>query len=218
LKFSRWLWVLFTGVLMGQVVCGAAQAIPASRVVPVKVLVQSPADTETMLQIICLFRLSPSIKLQGSLVEIDEKLHGLLGEIRRPGVFEGDWGETMLVTPPARSLKAKQVLIVGLGDPATFTPERMYLVGKIAMQEANRLGVAHPFFAPTILDGGVSGFPTGVVSEQVRRGFIDAATTIEMLHAKGAGPRLAVIDVTFLAGGAHAADTQSGLDRAVKRP
>ena len=43
----------------------------------------------------------------------------------------------------------------------------MQMVGEILYDEASRLGVAHPYFAPTILDGGVSKFTTGEVAEQV---------------------------------------------------
>jgi Cytosol aminopeptidase family, N-terminal domain len=187
----------------------------AASVLPVKVLVQSPAETKTELQIFCLFRSSPENTLHGSLVEINDKLHGLLDQIRKPGLFGGELGETILLTPPAGTLAAKRVLIIGLGDSATFTPERMYLVSKIALRNANRLGVAHPFFAPTILDGGVTKFSTGEVAGQVVRGLRDAVATESVLRAGGAAGALVVVDFTFLAGAAHAAETQSAIDRAL---
>jgi hypothetical protein len=46
----------------------------------------------------------------------------------------------------------------------------MELVGAILYAESARLGVAHPYFAPTILDGGVSKYTTGEVAEQVIAG------------------------------------------------
>ena len=116
---------------------------------------QSPAETKTDLQIFCLFSSSPTNPLHGSLIEINEKLHGLLDQLRTAGLLNGDLGETILLTPPAGTIAAEKLLIIGLGDSSSFTPARMYLVGKIALREANRLGVAHPYFAPTILDGGV---------------------------------------------------------------
>src|ERR1035438_4638946 len=42
---------------------------------PIRVLVQSPADTVTALQVICLFQSSPSNTLHGSLSEINAKLN-----------------------------------------------------------------------------------------------------------------------------------------------
>jgi hypothetical protein len=191
---------------------GQATAAP---VLPVTVLAQSPADTRTDLQIFCLFRSSPDNALHGSLTEVNEKLHGLLDQIRKPGLFNGDLGETLLLTPPAGTLSAKKVLIIGLGDSSTFTPERMYLVGKIALREANRLGIAHPFFAPTILDGGITKYTTEVVAEQVVRGFRDALASESVLRAANAAGPVAVLDFTYLAGAKHASDTQNGIDRAL---
>jgi hypothetical protein len=177
---------------------------------------QSPADTQTELQIICLFRSSPENTLHGSLIETNEKLHGLLDQIRKPELFGGELGETMLLSPPDGALGAKKLLIVGLGDSTTFTPARMEFVGKIALREANRAGAAHPFFAPTIIDGGVTKFGTGEVAEQVVRGFRQAIATHALVEAAGAAKPRVVEDVTYLAGPKFAADTQAGIDRALR--
>ena len=58
--------------------------------IPMHVLMQSPADTETELQVICLFRSSPVNTLHGSLIEGNEKLNGLLDRIRKPNLFRGE--------------------------------------------------------------------------------------------------------------------------------
>jgi hypothetical protein len=70
-----------------------------------------------------------------------------------------------LLAPRANSFGTKKLLIISLGDSETFAPERMQLVGEIVYSEASRLGVAHPFFAPTILGGGVGKFTTEQISE-----------------------------------------------------
>src|SRR5580658_8417583 len=149
--------------------------------IPVQILAQSPAETVTDLQVICLFRSSPVNTLHGSLLETNEKLKGLLERIRKPELFAGELGETLLIAPPQDSLGAKKLLIIGLGDSQTFSPQRMQLVGEILYTESSRIGVAHPFFAPTILDGGVDKFKTGEVAEQVVGGFLRAAATERVL-------------------------------------
>lgn len=194
---------------------GARAQSSAAPTLPVTVLAQSPADTKTDLQIFCLFRSSPVNTLHGSLIETNEKLHGLLDQLRKPGLFDGELGETILLTPPQGTLTAKRVLIIGLGDSASFTPERMYQVGKIAFREANRLGVAHPFFAPTILDGGVDKFTTGQVAEQVVRGFRDAMAAEALLQKANATETVTVTDFTYLAGPKYSKSTQSGIDQAL---
>lgn len=182
--------------------------------IPMRILVQSPADTEADLQIICLFRSDNSNTLHGSLIETNEKLQGLLDNIRKPSLFRGELGETLLLQP-AGSLTAKRVLIIGIGDSQTFTPERMELVGAIAYREASRLGVAHPFFAPTILDGGVTKFTTGQVSEKVIGGFFRAANTEKLLNSAGTAPQPIIQDLTYLAGPKYASSTQEGIERAI---
>jgi hypothetical protein len=174
---------------------------------PFRILVQSPADTVTDLQVICLFQSIPSNTLHGSLVEINKKLKGLLEQVRKPALFRGEAGETILISPPAGSLNARKLLVIGLGDSQSFTPQRMELVGSIVYREANRLGVSHPFFAPTILDGGVTKFGTGQVSEQLVSGFLRAAHTERTLSDAGASQGQVIQDLTFLAGSAHASDT-----------
>jgi hypothetical protein len=183
--------------------------------IPIRVLAQSPADTDTYLQIVCLFRSSPANKLQGSLAEINEKLAGLLDRVRSPQLFRGELGETVLLTPPKNSIGPKKLLIVGLGDSQTFSPQRMQLVGEIVYTEASRLGVKNPFFAPTVLDGGVSRFTTGQVSEQVIAGFFHAAETEKLVNEGNISSSQAIGSLTYLAGQEHAVDTRDGIARAV---
>jgi hypothetical protein len=183
--------------------------------IPTRVLVQSPTETDTDLQIICLFQSAPQNTLHGSLAEANEKLKGLIEKIRKPDMFAGELGETILLVPPAGTLAARKLLIIGLGDSENFTLPRMELVGTIAYRESSRLGVAHPFFAPTILDGGVTKFGTGEVAERFYTGFLRAARTERLLKDAGALPRGGLQDLTFLAGPTHAIDTQQGLERAV---
>jgi hypothetical protein len=91
----------------------------------------------------------------------------------------------------------------------------MQLIGEILYNEAARLGVAHPFFAPTILDGGVTKFNTGEVAEQLATGFLRGAATGKVLHDAKASATQPVTALTFLAGAAHAGDTRDGIAKAV---
>jgi hypothetical protein len=149
----------------------------ANATIPTRVLSQSPADTTTELQIICLFHSDPSNTLHGALLETNERLKGLLDRIRKPELFAGDLGETLLIVSPSGTLAAKRLLIIGLGDSQTFIPDKMELVGSIAYRESNRIGIAHPFFAPTVLDGGVAKFTTAETAQHFIRGFLRAADT-----------------------------------------
>jgi hypothetical protein len=198
-----------------------ATAVPPQEIrianapIPMRILVQSPAETETELQIICLFRSEPGNTLHGSLVETNEKMKGLLDRIRTPTLFGGELGETLLIAPPAGSLRSKRVLIIGLGDARTFAPARMELVGLIAYREASRLGVTRPFFAPTVIDGGVSGFAPADVAEQVTRGLLRGARTEKVIAYGGVAGVSVIQEFTFLAGALHAGDTERGIEKAI---
>jgi hypothetical protein len=182
---------------------------------PIHILVQSPAETDTDLQVICLFSSSPTNTLHGSLSEANDKLKGLLQRVRSPSLFRGDLGETLLLTPPRNSLGARKLLIVGLGDSETFSPQRMQLVGEIVYTEASRLNVANPFFAPTILDGGVTKFTTGQISEQAARGFLRAAELDKVMKDAGTGAGRTIASLIFLAGAQHAGATREGIEKAI---
>jgi hypothetical protein len=183
--------------------------------IPIQILAQSPAEARADLQVICLFRSSPVNTLHGSLAEANEKLKGLLERIRRPELFDGELGETLLIAPPQDTLGAKKLLIIGLGDSQTFSPQRMQLVGEILYTEASRIGVAHPFFAPTILDGGVAKFTTGEFAEQVIRGFLRAAATHKILQDAKASASPGVTALTYLAGAQNVNSTREGIEKAI---
>jgi hypothetical protein len=180
---------------------------------PIRILAQSPADTNTELQAICLFRSVPGNALHGSLTEANDKLNGLFDRVRKQELFRGELGETLLITPPAGSLGAKKLLIIGLGDSQDFTPARMQLAGEILYTESARLSVAEPFFAPTILDGGVNKFATGEVAEQVIRGFLRAAAIDKVLREAKASGGGVVARLTYLAGVKNVDSTRSGIER-----
>jgi hypothetical protein len=183
--------------------------------VPIQVLVESPAETAADLQVICLFRSSPENMLHGSLTEINEKLGGLLDRIRKPDSFRGELGETLLIVPAPGTIPAKRLLIIGLGDSKTFSPERMQFVGEILFTESERIGVSQPYFAPTILDGGVSKFTTGEVAQQVIAGFLRAVDIQRTLRDAHASNSKSLKTLTYLAGAKNLGSTRDGIYKAI---
>jgi hypothetical protein len=183
---------------------------------PVNVLVESPADTKTDLQAICLFQSDPGNTLQGSLREIDEKLGGLLSRIRKNNLFAGALGETLLIAPKLGTVPARRLLLIGLGDRESFSPDREQVVGFTFFEEAERLGISHPYFAPTVLDGGKAGTDTGDVAHQFLIGFLRAKASQDLLQRGGVSAGRNPHSLTFLAGAAHAERSRDGLAQAFK--
>jgi hypothetical protein len=220
-KYCPWFVLLFLAL------CVQAQTRPATTPIaesqaltvpkasfPVDVLVESPAATKTDLQAICLFQPDPSHTFHGSLMEIDQKLGGLLGQIHKANLFSGALGETLLIAPKPGTIPARQLLLIGLGDLESFTPEREQQVGFIFFEEAERLGISHPYFAPTVLDGGKTGTDTGDVAKQFLSGFLRAKAIQDLLKNAGVAAGSSPRSLTFLAGPSHAANTRDGLAQA----
>jgi Cytosol aminopeptidase family, N-terminal domain len=183
---------------------------------PVDVLVESPAVTKTELQAICLFRADSGDTLHGSLAEINEKLGGLLSQIHQSNMFSVELGETLLIAPKPGTIPARRLLVIGLGDLKSFTPEREQQVGFIFFEEAERLGIGHPYFAPTVLDGGKTGTDTGDVAQQFLSGYLRAKAIQDLLKNAGAAAGTSPRSLTYLAGSSHAANTRDGLVRTFK--
>jgi len=189
---------------------GTRLPIPNAKL-PVDVLVQGPTEAPGDLQVICQFSSVPENKLLASLATMDQQLGGLLTTVRTLALFRGDLGETMLLTPKQGVIAAKRLLIVGLGDRTTFTAAREELVGEIVYAESERLGVAAPTFAPTVIDGGFTGTDTGTIGAEFIKGFLRGRAIAATLHHANAGAAPIVTRLTFLAGAAHAIDTQKGM-------
>ena len=216
LSFERCVWC-FRGLLFAALCLPVqAQSVPGASF-PVNVLVESPALTKTDLQTICLFQADAANTLHGSLAEIDEKLGGLLSRIRKDNLFSGNLGETLLIQPKPGTIPARRLLLIGLGDLPGFSPAREQVVGFIFFEEAERLGIRHPYFAPTVLDGGKSGVDTGEVAQQFLGGFLRAKASQELLRQAGVSSSIDPRSLTFLAGATHAAGTRDGLARAFQK-
>lgn len=78
-----------------------------------------------------------------------------------------------MITPPAGSMSAKKLLLIGLGDRNNFTPELMTSVAEVATREALRLGVTNFAFASDLKDAGIDS-PTAMVAGNVVKGIVNA--------------------------------------------
>src|SRR3984893_18057870 len=132
------------------------KALDAPNKVTIKVRMEGPYTADVPLQIVCYFKYTPegAKRMSGAPVELDKKLGGVIGALRERGEFVGDDLETILITPPKDSIKAKALLLVGLGDEDALSLKIMEAVGRISLREAARLGVNRVAFAPLLRDQG----------------------------------------------------------------
>jgi hypothetical protein len=186
-------------------------------------IVQGPATEVAPLQVACVFEYTegdifispPALPAElNGMVHLDKALNGLITELRRSGKFSGHALETILITPPKGAISANRLLLIGLGDRNTFTPDLMKEVGVVSMREALRLGVTHYAFASDIKDAGIAS-PTALIAGNVVRGAISAYQTQGYLKAKGMGSFTPLSKLSLLAGMNFFEDAGEGIKTAI---
>lgn len=188
----------------------------------VVVKVQGPAGQTTPLQVICLFENSNPQDIYQSppalpaalngLVHVDQALHGLLTDLRQSNRFRGDALETLLLVPPAATISAQRLLLIGLGSRAAATQNTATLMHQVAltgMREALRLEVSSYSHAVDLQDGGFPVLPVDI-THAVLAGTLEAYRTQQYLAAQQAAPTPLVKQFTLLTGPATFALATTG--------
>lgn len=191
--------------------------------IDIEVVVQSPSAQDTPLQVVCLFEYTegdiynspPALpKELNGMVHVDEALHGLITELRKTNRFEGKRLETLLIIPPANTVSAKKLLLIGLGSRNDFKPEMMRLIGLTGMREALRLGVTNYSHASDLKDAGISS-PTAEVAGNVIQGAIEAYRTQLYLKKQNASEAPSVTKISILTGPVYFEDSKEGIKKVI---
>ena len=162
------------------------KSVSAARDVKVTVKMIGPVTQTTDLQIICLLQHNPAgDQYIEAMHDFNDKLGGVLSSLRERGEFVGEPGETLLLTPPAGSITPKKVLLIGVGEEAALTVDRLRLAGTVAARESVRLGMAHVSFAPTLRDQGSNRIDVGEGDAAVAESFLLAYDTERRLQEQG---------------------------------
>lgn len=194
------------------------QVIPGLNNVAIKVRMEGPYTADAPLQVVCYFKYTPEgvKRMSGAPVELDKHLGGVIASLRERGEFIGDDLETILIVPAEGSIKAKALLLIGLGDEATLSLEKMERVGKVALREASRLGAKKVAFAPIIRDQGNSTLNTGDVARSVLRGVMLANETERRLQKENLGKPFILEEWIEEAGPAYFDETATAAGKAVE--
>jgi hypothetical protein len=192
------------------------KALDAPNKVKLRVRMEGPYTADVPLQVVCYFKYTPegAKRMSGAPVELDKKLGGVIASLRERGEFAGDQLETLILTPPKGSIKAKALLLVGLGDEDALSLKLLEGVGRVALREAARLGVSRVAFAPLIRDQGNSKFGTGDVGAAVVRGMLLAYDTEKRLQKEGLGRPFTLEEWWVEAGPTYFDETVAGVKKA----
>jgi hypothetical protein len=194
------------------------KALDAPNNVKVKVRMEGPYTADVPLQVVCYFKYTPegAKRMGGAPVELDKHLHGVIASLRERGEFGGNQLETILISPPPGSIKAKALLLVGLGDEDALSLGLMEAVGKVSLREAARLGVPRVAFAPLIRDQGNTKIDTGEVERAVVRGMLLAYDTEKRLQKEGLSKEFTLDQWNVEAGPQYFDDTVNGVRLAIE--
>ena len=185
--------------------------------IQIKLRMEGPYTADVPLQVVCYFKYTPegARRMTGAPVELDKKLGGVIGAIRERGEFAGDTTETLLIISPPNSIKAKALLLIGLGDEESLSLKVLEQVGKTAIREAARLGISRVAFAPLIRDQGNSKFGAGDVERAVIRGMLLAYETEISLQKEHLAKPYSLNEWIVEAGPAYFDDTKLGVQQGI---
>jgi hypothetical protein len=195
------------------------KAFDAPNNVKIKVRMEGPYTAEAPLQIVCYFRYTPdgAMRMTGAPVELDKKLGGVIASLRERGEFVGDELETLWITPPKGSIKAKALLLVGLGKEEALSLKVMERVGRVSLREAAKAGVKRVAFAPLIRDQGNSKLPIGDVEIAVVQAMLLVYDTEKRLQKEGLAKPFTLDEWIVEAGHAYFDETAAAAEKAIQQ-
>ena len=160
-----------------------------------------PYMQDSDLQIICAFKhKAAGDAYLGAMKDFDAKVGGLLSALRNREEFVGDLGESFLFIPPAGSIPARALLVIGLGDEAALSLDTLRVVGRIAAREAVRLKASRVAWAPVIRDQGNTMIDVGEGDRAFVESVLAAYDTEQRLQAQGLAEKFAITEWVIEAG------------------
>jgi len=92
------------------------------------------------LLVVGMFEHGGSNRQTGGANQLDEVLHGTLRRLREGGIFKGVIGETLTLSMPPPPIKARSLMLIGMGGDATSPHLPMDALTGLAMRAALRMG------------------------------------------------------------------------------
>ncbi|NYE59950.1 hypothetical protein FHW58_001102 [Duganella sp. 1224] len=162
------------------------------------VVAWGPAHADVDFSVACMFEHEvDGAAIAGGLLELDQALGKELTRLRGEGLFRAEPMQTLLITRLPATVKARAILVVGLGDPATLDGERLRQATQVAMREAIRHGAETMAFAPSVLDAGHTNNGPLRMQEVMLAGMLGALRTELALAAAGLAVRPVLRQCTF---------------------
>jgi hypothetical protein len=195
------------------------KAFDAPNDLKIKVRMEGPYTADVPLQIVCYFKYTPegAKRMSGAPVELDKKLGGVIAALRTRGEFIGDELETILITPPKNSIKAKSLLLVGLGPEESLSLKVLMRVGRVSLRQAAQAGVKRVAFAPLIRDQGNTKISASDVEVAIVQAMLLAYDTEKRLQKEGLARPFTLDEWIVEAGPDYFDETVTAVEKAIKQ-
>lgn len=145
----------------------------------------------------------------GATGALDTALSGAIAELIEQGDLKGKLGEVVAVYPRG-AINAKRVLVVGLGDRATFDLEAVRKASAAALRTASKLGAKH--VATIVHGGGIGGLNASKAAQATAEGALLALYQFDA-YKKEELSEIETITLTELSGD-KLADVETGANAA----
>jgi cytosol aminopeptidase family protein len=216
------LWIIAAWMMLGshtEAQDVKEKAFDAPNDLKIKVRMEGPYTADVPLQIVCYFKYTPEgvKRMSGAPVELDKKLGGVIASLRTRGQFIGDELETILITPPKNSIKAKSLLLIGLGPEESLSLKVLERVGRVSLRQAAQAGVKRVAFAPLIRDQGNTKIPAGDVEVAVVQAMLLAYDTDKRLQKEGLARPFTLDEWIVEAGPDYFDETVTAVEKATKQ-
>lgn len=166
--------------------------------VALDVVTWGPALADVDLSAACMFEHeADGAAIGGGLLQLDDALGSQLTRLRGSGAFRARPMETLLITLPPAGMVPRALLVIGLGDPATLSAERLARAAGVALREAVRQGARSLAVAPSVLDAGRTDNAALRMPESLLGGLLDALRTEHLLAEAGLAPPPALRHCSF---------------------
>lgn len=201
---------------------GAAQPVqlPVGSIdgVVFDVVAWGPAQADVDISVACMFEYEMGgAGMAGGLLALDQAMGGQLARLRTLGAFRAQPMETLLIATPPPAVRARAVLVIGLGDPAALDGETLRRATRVAMREAIRHGAASMAFAPSVLDAGHVDNAALNMQEVMLDGMLGALRAEHLLAAAGLAAIPSLRHCTFDVGAARIQAAGTGFAAAFQR-
>jgi hypothetical protein len=195
------------------------KALDAPNKVKIKVRMEGPYTADVPLQIVCYFKYTPEgvKRMSGAPVELDKRLGGVIASLRERGEFAGDRLQTLCIIPPKSSIKAKALLLIGLGSEDELSLKLLEGVGRAGLREAATRGVQRAAFAPLIRDQGYTKLAAGDVAMAVVGGMLLAYDTEKRLQKEGLATPFTLDEWIVEAGPQYFDETVTAVEKAIQQ-